>query len=133
MNRDVIKGNWEQMKGKIKELWGKLTDNDITEINGKREQLLAKLKTAYGWEHEHAEEELRKLEDSMKHVDNCCCDECAKSDTDTDVDETPKSSNEDRNINANQTDIQQPEPNAPSSEDHDIDRNEGDFGKRKTG
>lgn len=40
MNSDTIQGNWKQLKGKIKEQWGKLTDDDLTVINGKAEQLV---------------------------------------------------------------------------------------------
>ena len=56
MNRDIIAGNWKQLKGKVKEQWGKLTDNDLTEINGKREQLEGKLQERYG----KAKDEVRK-------------------------------------------------------------------------
>ena len=34
MNEDIIKGKWEQMKGKVKQQWGKLTDDDVTKVNG---------------------------------------------------------------------------------------------------
>ena len=40
MNRDQIKGDWKQMTGKVKEKWGKLTDNDLTTIAGQRDQLV---------------------------------------------------------------------------------------------
>lgn len=49
MNKDIYQGKWNEYKGKIKEKWGKLTDNDITEINGKREALLGKIQTRYGY------------------------------------------------------------------------------------
>jgi uncharacterized protein YjbJ (UPF0337 family) len=62
MNKDVFSGKWDQFKGKIKEKWGKLTDDDLTRISGKREQLLGKLRERYGWENEKAEEELKKFE-----------------------------------------------------------------------
>lgn len=62
MNRDIIQGEWNQLKGKIKEKWGKLTDNDISEINGKREQFLGKLQKAYGFTREKAEKELVEWE-----------------------------------------------------------------------
>lgn len=62
MNKDTFKGNWNEFKGKIKEKWGKLTDDDITEINGKRDQLLGKLQKTYGYEKDHAEKELKKFE-----------------------------------------------------------------------
>lgn len=49
MSWDVIEGNWKQFVGKVKEQWGKLTDDDITQINGKREQLEGKIKEKYGY------------------------------------------------------------------------------------
>ena len=48
MDWNRVEGNWKQMKGKIKEQWGKLTDDDITVINGERDQLLGKLQPARG-------------------------------------------------------------------------------------
>lgn len=44
MNKDIYQGKWNEYKGKIKEKWGKLTDNDITEINRKEKPYLAKFK-----------------------------------------------------------------------------------------
>ncbi len=68
-NTDTFAGKWHQMKGKVKEKWGKLTDNDITQVNGKREQLLGRLQERYGWEKQKAEEELKSFE-------SCCSKEC---------------------------------------------------------
>ena len=48
MNNDRVAGNWKQMKGKIKEQWGKLTDDDLDEISGRREQLEGKIQARYG-------------------------------------------------------------------------------------
>lgn len=62
MNEDIFSGKWHQFKGKVKEKWGKLTDNDLTKINGKREQLLGALEERYGWQKQKAEEELKKFE-----------------------------------------------------------------------
>jgi uncharacterized protein YjbJ (UPF0337 family) len=44
MNKDEISGNWKQFKGKAKEQWGKLTDDDMTVIEGKRDQLVGKIR-----------------------------------------------------------------------------------------
>jgi uncharacterized protein YjbJ (UPF0337 family) len=66
MNNELFKGNWNQFKGKIKEKWGKLTDDEITQINGKRDQLLGRLQKRYGWEKERAEAELKRFEDSLE-------------------------------------------------------------------
>ena len=60
MNWDVVKGNWAQVKGKVKEEWGDLTDNDLTEMEGQRDQLVGKLQERYGWARDEAE---RKADD----------------------------------------------------------------------
>ena len=64
MNKDIFEGNWKQVKGKVKEKWGKLTDDDLTRINGKREQLMGSLQTRYGWEKDRAQEEIDSFEKS---------------------------------------------------------------------
>jgi uncharacterized protein YjbJ (UPF0337 family) len=56
MNWDRIEGNWKQLTGKVKEKWGKLTDDDIAQINGNREQLEGKLQARYGY----AKDQVRK-------------------------------------------------------------------------
>jgi uncharacterized protein YjbJ (UPF0337 family) len=60
MNRDRIEGNWQQLKGKVKRQWAKLTDDDLTAIEGSREELLGKIQERYGIAREEAE---RQLED----------------------------------------------------------------------
>ncbi len=65
MNEDIFSGKWHQFKGKVKEKWGKLTDNDLVKINGQREQLLGSLEERYGWQRQRAEEELKKFEKSF--------------------------------------------------------------------
>lgn len=64
MNWNVIKGNWQQTKGKIKEQWGKLTDDDLVRIAGERDQLLGKLQERYGMARNEVEEQLIKFENS---------------------------------------------------------------------
>ena len=49
MNWDRVEGNWKQLTGKVKEKWGKLTDDDLAQINGSREQLEGKLQARYGY------------------------------------------------------------------------------------
>jgi uncharacterized protein YjbJ (UPF0337 family) len=48
MDWNRVEGNWKQMKGKVKEKWAKLTDDDLALINGKREQLEGKIQERYG-------------------------------------------------------------------------------------
>jgi uncharacterized protein YjbJ (UPF0337 family) len=57
MNWDQVKDNWKQFTGKVKEKWGKLTDDDLI-IAGKRDQLAGKLQERYGYGKEQAEKEL---------------------------------------------------------------------------
>lgn len=62
MNRDIFEGNWKQIKGKVKEQWGKLTDDDLDMINGRRDQLVGRIQERYGLAREMAEERLREFE-----------------------------------------------------------------------
>ncbi|MBA3602941.1 MAG: CsbD family protein [Parachlamydiaceae bacterium] len=64
MNKEIFDGKWHEVKGKIKEKWGKLTDDDLTEIDGKKEALLGKLQSRYGYAKERAEKELEEYEHS---------------------------------------------------------------------
>jgi uncharacterized protein YjbJ (UPF0337 family) len=58
MNWDVFKGNWKQFKGNVKQQWGKLTDDDLTAIEGKRDELAGRLQERYGFSKDQAEREL---------------------------------------------------------------------------
>ena len=58
MNQDQAAGNWLQFKGKVKEQWGKLTDDDLDVIAGKRNQLLGKIQERHGITKEQAEEQV---------------------------------------------------------------------------
>jgi uncharacterized protein YjbJ (UPF0337 family) len=62
MNQDTMEGNWLQLKGKAKEQWGKLTDDDLDVIAGKREQLVGALQKRYGKTKEEIEEEVTAYE-----------------------------------------------------------------------
>src|ERR1039458_5701261 len=55
MNWDEVEGNWKQMKGAVKEKWGKLTDDDLDRIAGNREKLAGRLQECYGLHKELAE------------------------------------------------------------------------------
>lgn len=61
MNWDQVKGNWKQFSGKVKEKWGKLTDDDLTTAAGQRDQLLGILQKRYGYAKEQAERELNEF------------------------------------------------------------------------
>ena len=60
MNRDIVDGKWKQMRGQVKEWWGKLTDDDLDVIAGKRDQLVGKLQEKYGWAKRDAEDEVAR-------------------------------------------------------------------------
>ncbi|AGB80107.1 MULTISPECIES: CsbD family protein [Pseudocitrobacter] len=62
MNKDELSGNWKQFKGKAKEKWGKLTDDDMTVIEGKRDQLVGKIQERYGYAKDQAEKEVSDWE-----------------------------------------------------------------------
>ena len=61
MNWDQIAGNWKQFKGKVQEKWGDLTDDDLDQAAGQREQLIGRLQARYGYERDRAERELDEL------------------------------------------------------------------------
>jgi uncharacterized protein YjbJ (UPF0337 family) len=58
MNWDTIEGNWKKFTGNVKEQWGKLTDDDITRINGNREQLEGMIQERYGVAKDKAKEQV---------------------------------------------------------------------------
>jgi uncharacterized protein YjbJ (UPF0337 family) len=58
MNWDTVKGQWKQVKGKIREKWGKLTDDDLETISGQKDQLVGKLQQHYGYGKDKAEKEI---------------------------------------------------------------------------
>jgi uncharacterized protein YjbJ (UPF0337 family) len=61
MNKDIFQGNFKILKGKLKEKWGKLTDEEITRVEGKKEQLFGLLQSKYGITKEKAQQELSDL------------------------------------------------------------------------
>ncbi len=63
MNKDIIKGNWKQLTGTVKEQWGKLTDDDLTSIEGRRDQLVGQIQERYGIAKDEAEAQVKAWED----------------------------------------------------------------------
>jgi len=61
MNADVLKGRWNQVKGDIRSRWGKLTDDDMMQIQGDTEKLIGKLQERYGMKREQAERDLNEM------------------------------------------------------------------------
>lgn len=66
MNKDEASGNWKQFKGKMKEKWGKLTDDEMQVIEGKRDQLVGKIQERYGSTKDEAEREVTDWEGQNK-------------------------------------------------------------------
>jgi uncharacterized protein YjbJ (UPF0337 family) len=61
MNEDILKGKWKEIQGGIKEKWGKLTDDDLTVVEGKGEKLLGLLQKKYGYSKDKAEQEYKEF------------------------------------------------------------------------
>jgi uncharacterized protein YjbJ (UPF0337 family) len=57
MNSDQFEGQWKQLKGKVKQRWGKLTDDDLTSLSGKKDELVGRIQQRYGITREQAEKE----------------------------------------------------------------------------
>ncbi len=62
MNKDIMQGNWKQLKGSAQEQWGELTDDQLDQVEGNREQLVGKIQEAYGKSRDEAEREVEKWE-----------------------------------------------------------------------
>ncbi|MFZ0548450.1 MAG: CsbD family protein [Candidatus Promineifilaceae bacterium] len=58
MNQDILEGKLKQLKGKAHQQWGKLTNDDLDRITGKREELVGVVQERYGWAREKAESEV---------------------------------------------------------------------------
>ena len=66
MNEDILQGKWHELKGGVKEQWGKLTDDDLERVGGKSEQVIGLLQAKYGYTRAHAEEEFKKRVDAAE-------------------------------------------------------------------
>lgn len=65
MNQDIIQGKWTQIKGSLKSKWGKLTDDDVSRMDGNHQYLVGKLQERYGWDKDQAEREIREFEHGL--------------------------------------------------------------------
>jgi uncharacterized protein YjbJ (UPF0337 family) len=63
MNKDIIAGKWKEMKGSVKEQWGKLTDDEIDRAEGRAEQMVGLLQQRYGYSKDKAQEEYDRFLD----------------------------------------------------------------------
>jgi uncharacterized protein YjbJ (UPF0337 family) len=65
MNWDQVSGNWKQFRGKAKEKWAKLTDDDLALAEGKRDQLLGRIQERYGVAKDEAEKQVKEWETTL--------------------------------------------------------------------
>lgn len=61
MNRDILEGKWKQLRGKVKERWSALTDDDLGRIEGRRDVLVGVLQEKYGYTKQRAEDEVNRF------------------------------------------------------------------------
>ena len=69
MNKQTMEGDWLQLKGKVRETWGKLTDDDVDVIAGQRDQLVGKLQERYGKTSELVDQEVQDFEKKYIRAD----------------------------------------------------------------
>ena len=58
MNRDVLEGQWKQLKGKVKQQWGRLTDDELDQISGRYDELAGLVQERYGYSRDEAYNEV---------------------------------------------------------------------------
>ncbi len=66
MNEDILQGKWNELKGSVQQKWGKLTDDDMTRINGDRTKLAGTIQKNYGIARDEAEKQLKEWEDEHR-------------------------------------------------------------------
>ncbi|PJD94270.1 MAG: general stress protein CsbD [Legionella sp.] len=59
MNEDIFEGKWEEIKGKVKQAWGALTDDDLKQIEGNQQEIFGKLQKHYGYNKDEAEKAIK--------------------------------------------------------------------------
>ncbi|MFT4058081.1 MAG: CsbD family protein [Legionella sp.] len=67
MNENIFEGKWEEMKGKIKQFWGKLTDDDLKKIKGNQQELYGVLQKHYGYTEEQIKKAIKDFQNKMHH------------------------------------------------------------------
>ena len=65
MNWDRIEGNWKQLQGKVRQQWGKLTDDDLSVIDGHRDELAGRIQEVYGISKDEAEKQIERFSGSL--------------------------------------------------------------------
>lgn len=65
MSWNIIEGNWNQFKGKVKEKWGELTNDELDQIAGRRDILIGKIQEKYGLAVDEAEQRIKEFEKEL--------------------------------------------------------------------
>lgn len=68
MNWDTVKGDWMRFRGKVREEWGELTDDDLDRLEGKRDQLVGAVSRRYGVARDEADRQIAAFESKMADV-----------------------------------------------------------------
>lgn len=68
MHWDIIEGKWPRLRGNVREQWGKLTDDDVDVIAGRRDQLVGLLQQRYGKTRDEVEQQVREFENRLARV-----------------------------------------------------------------
>ena len=68
MKETILEGKWKEFRGKVKEQWGRLTDDELDRIDGRRDQVVGLLQEKYGYSLERAEEEYDDFVDALEDV-----------------------------------------------------------------
>ena len=66
MNKEIIQGNWQEIKGMLKQHWGRLTDDEITQMHGNYDELQGAIQKKYGYEKDRAQQEIKNFVDKNK-------------------------------------------------------------------
>ena len=75
MNEDTLKGQWTQLRGKVREKWGKLTHDDLEQIHGQLQQLVGRIHERYGIAREEAERQVGDWMKTTRHEEKVSHDE----------------------------------------------------------
>lgn len=67
MNRDIFQGKWEEIKGQMKQFWGKLTDDDLKEIQGNQQEIFGKLRKHYGYSEDQVKQAIKDFQKRTHH------------------------------------------------------------------
>lgn len=67
MNKDIFEGKWEELKGQMKQFWGKLTDDDLKQIEGNQQEIFGKLRKYYGYSEDQVKKVVKDFQSKTHH------------------------------------------------------------------